>query len=69
MTNDYPRGVKYRAWVSEGGNTRFGFDNHRPKGPHLHIGDTEVGYVYRGTDALRKDIIAMIKLEVFIYEE
>ena len=55
VTKDYPTGVKYRAWVSEDGKTLFGLDNHRPKGRHLHVGDTEVGYVYRGLDALRKD--------------
>ena len=66
---DYPSGIKYRAWVSENGETLFGFDNHKPKGPHLHIGKTEIGYVFRGMDALRADIGAMIKKEGFIYED
>ena len=65
----YPQGLKYRAWFSEDGATVFGFDNHKPKGPHLHIGDTEVGYVFRGIDELKRDVIAMIKKEGFIYEE
>jgi predicted transcriptional regulator len=60
-TSNYPDGIKYRAWVSEDGKTLFGFDNHKPKGPHLHIGDHEVGYVFRGIAALRFDIEAMIK--------
>jgi hypothetical protein len=68
-SRDYPQGVKYRAWLSESGRTVFGFDNHKPKGPHLHIGEVEVGYVYRGLDALKEDIIAMIRQEGFIYEE
>jgi hypothetical protein len=67
-TEDYPAGIKYRAWVSEGGKTLFGFDNHKPKGPHLHVGETQVGYVFRGLDALRADIAAMIRQEGFIYE-
>ena len=50
------------------GQTLFGLDNHKPKGPHLHVRDVEVGYVFRGLDSLRKDIIAMIKKEGFIYE-
>lgn len=66
---DYPNGVKYRAWISENNKTLFGFDNHKPKGPHLHIGENEVGYVYRGLDALRADIAAMIQKEGFIYED
>lgn len=61
--------MKYRAWVSENGATVFGFDNHKPKGPHLHIGLSEVGYVFRGIDELRRDIVAMIRKEGFLYEE
>jgi hypothetical protein len=69
ITKEYSAGVKYRAWVSENGKTLFGFDNHKPKGPHLHVGETEIGYVYRGLDALREDIAAMIRQEGFIYED
>ena len=68
-TKDYPEGVKYRAWLSEAGRTVFGFDNHKPKGHHLHIGDQEVGYVFRGIKELRLDIEAMLKKEGFVYEE
>jgi hypothetical protein len=68
-TKDYPEGVKYRAWLSENGETLFGFDNHKPKGPHLHIGDKEIGYVFRGYAELKNDIIAMIKGEGFLYED
>jgi len=69
VTRSYPEGIKYRAWLSEEGKTIFGFDNHQPKGPHLHIGDREVGYVYRGIVALREDILAMIAEEGFVYED
>lgn len=65
----YPEGIKYRAWLSESGVTVFGFDNHKPKGPHLHIGDQEVGYVFRGITELRKDVEAMIQKEGFLYEK
>ena len=68
-SKDYPDGIKYRAWVSENGETLFGFDNHKPKGPHLHIGKKEIGYIYRGLEALKQDIVAMIKKENFIYED
>ena len=69
VSTSYPDGVKYRIWVSERGRTLFGFDNHKPKGPHLHIGETEVGYVFRGLAALRADLIAMIRKEGFVYED
>ncbi len=68
VNKDYPDGIKYRAWVSKDGATLFGFDNHKPKGPHLHIREIEVGYVFRGMEALKVDIEAMIKKEGFIYE-
>jgi hypothetical protein len=69
VSSEYPHGVKYRAWLSESGETHFGFDSHKPKGPHLHIGEVEIGYVYRGIKALREDIGAMIRKEGFIYED
>ena len=68
VSRDYPDGLKYRAWLSEAGNTLFGLDNHKPKGPHLHVREVEVGYVFRGLDSLRQDIIAIIEKEGFIYE-
>jgi hypothetical protein len=67
-SKDYPKGIKYRAWFSEHGETLFGFDNHKPKGPHLHIREIEIGYNYRGVDALMDDIKAMIEKEGFVYE-
>ncbi len=65
----YPEGLKYRAWLSEDGDTLFGFDNHKPKGPHLHVGNHEIGYVFRGIEALSEDIRAMIENGGFIYED
>jgi len=68
-SKEYPEGMKYRAWLSESGTTIFGFDNHKPKGPHLHIREIEVGYLFRGFDDLLADIQAMIEKEGFIYED
>lgn len=67
-TKDYPQGIKYRAWLAENGKTIFGFDNHKPKGPHLHIKEKEIGYNYRGIDELITDIRALIEKEGFVYE-
>ena len=69
ISNHYPEGIKYSAWFSESGKTIFGFDNHKPKGPHLHIGEVEVGYVFRGIEELRNDAEAMIKKAGFLYEK
>ena len=67
-SKDYPTGVKFRAFLSESGEALWGFDNHKPKGPHLHFRDKEVGYVFRGIEELKEDILAMIQKEGFIYE-
>jgi len=64
-SKDYPEGIKFRAWLSEKGTTIFGLDNHKPKGPHLHVGEREIGYVFRGTDSLMEDVVAMIRKEGF----
>ncbi len=69
VSNGYPDGIKYRAWLSEGGSTIFGFDNHKPKGPHLHVGLAEVEYVFLGLPELRRDVELMIRNEGFLYEE
>ena len=68
-SKDFPEGLKYRAWLSETCKTILGFDNHKPKGPHLHIGDSEIGYLFRGIEELLRDIRVMIEKEGFIYEE
>lgn len=68
VSRDYPDGIKYRAWLSEAGVSLFGFDNHKPKGPHLHIREVEIGYVFRSLDSLHQDIVAMIEKEGFVYE-
>jgi len=69
ISEHYPDGIKYRMWLSERGETIFGFDNHKPKGPHLHIGTEEIGYVFRGITELKADAVAIIRKAGFIYEE
>lgn len=68
-SNAYPTGVKYRIWLSAEGQTIFGIDNHKPKGHHLHVGNVEMPYVYRGVDELRSDAAKLIRQEGFIYED
>ncbi len=31
------------------------FDNHHPKGPHIHVNDEQIEYEYRGEDKLIND--------------
>lgn len=36
------------------------FDNHHPKGPHIHIDDQELQYEYKNDDQLLKDFAALV---------
>jgi hypothetical protein len=68
-SKEFPEGIKYRVWLSEGGRTIFGIDNHRPKGHHIHLNSVEIPYLYRGIDELKHDAAKLIKQEGFIYED
>ena len=39
----------------------MGIDNHKPKGPHLHLGDQEVAYDYRGDERLLNDFWDLVR--------
>ncbi len=64
----YPEGIRYRIWFTESGETIFGFDNHSPKGHHLHLGSVQIAYDFQGLDRLKQDAIRMIQREGFIHE-
>ena len=54
-SKDYPEGRKFSLFLVAGGEVLFGFDNHKPKGPHLHLGSRELPYLYRGEASLIAD--------------
>jgi hypothetical protein len=51
----YPGGRKYSLFLVAPGRTILGFDNHSPKGPHLHLGDAEIPYSYTTDEKLLLD--------------
>jgi hypothetical protein len=51
----YPKGRRYSLFLVAGGRTVPGFDNHSPKGPHLHLGNEEVPYTYTTDEKLLAD--------------
>ena len=57
----YPDGVKYSLLCV---NTRHGrrvlLDNHHPKGPHMHLDETETAYVFNGVSALIADFTRIV---------
>lgn len=63
----YPEGIKYSMFlvVKKTGRIVVGFDNHRPKGHHLHIRDQEVVYNFVSVDRLVDDFWKYVKREGF----
>lgn len=45
-SKDYPLGHKFSLFLVMNGEIIIGIDNHKPKGPHLHLGDRELPYLY-----------------------
>ena len=54
-SKDYPYARKYSLFLVVAGNVVVGFDNHKPKAPHLHLGDQELPYEYIDDKKLLSD--------------
>lgn len=54
-TKHYPHGVKYSLFLVCEGEVIVGFDNHKPKGHHLHLGTAEYPYTYKDEKQLLND--------------
>jgi hypothetical protein len=55
-SRDYPESIKFSLFLVDGeGRVLVGLDNHKPKGPHLHLGERELPYTYQGEGQLRAD--------------
>ncbi len=60
-TKDYPQGIKYSLFLVCDGVVILGFDNHKPKGPHLHLGDQELNYPFKNEKALLNDFWDLVR--------
>ncbi len=58
-----PEGLRYRLAFMRAGDRRPGilYDNHPPKGHHLHIGGTQSAYRFETVSKLLGDFEASIK--------
>lgn len=61
----YPDGIKYGLICKDlkTGNSVL-FDNHHPKGPHIHIGQREFPYEYVNDELLIKDFEMLVLKEL-----
>lgn len=57
----YPSGRKFSLFLVASGRILIGIDNHKPKGPHLHLGAEEVPYGYLNDDQLVDDFWDMTR--------
>jgi len=50
----FPEGIKYSLFLVDRDKNEvlIGFDNHKPKGHHVHFGTQEQAYKFSGVDSL-----------------
>lgn len=60
-SKDYPAGRKFSLFLVVSGEVIVGIDNHKPKGPHLHLGSRELPYFYRDEKFLLVDFWDLAK--------
>src|SRR5262249_18411006 len=56
----YPDAKKFSLFLVSKQETVIGIDNHKPKGPHLHMGNVEVIYDYQSDEKLLSDFFEFI---------
>lgn len=54
-SKDYPEGIKFSLFLVCNGQVLVGIDNHRPKGPHLHLSGQEIPYLFKNERDLIDD--------------
>jgi len=67
-TSYYPEGRKFSLFLvwKDSGEVIIGFDNHKPKGPHLHRRDREEAYQFKDVDQLVEDFWSLVRMEGFL---
>jgi hypothetical protein len=60
-SKSYPDGIKYGLiCIDVKTGKKVLMDNHHPKGPHIHINDTETDYEYTSDDKLIEDFEKLV---------
>jgi len=57
----YGKGIKYSLYLVHNGVILLGFDNHKPKGPHLHLDGREEKYAFKSSKKLLKDFWELVE--------
>lgn len=57
----YPEGRKFSLFLVARGEVLVGIDNHKPKGPHLHLGREELAFRYTDDERLLQDFWELVR--------
>lgn len=57
---NYEEGIKYSLYLVHNGKVVVGFDNHKPKGHHLHIDGKEKKYTFTSNKKLLADFWQLV---------
>ena len=57
-TLERPHGLKYRLYCGRNGECLVRYDNETGKGDHVHFGERERPYRFRGWETLMEDFLA-----------
>lgn len=60
-STDYPASRKYSLFLVSNREVVVGIDNHKPKGPHLHLGNREYSYEYLDDEILLDDFWSLVR--------
>ncbi len=68
VTRHFPEGLKYSLFLVDGasGEVLVGFDNHKPKGHHIHLGALEKEYMFIDMQTLVNDFWEQVKKKGFL---
>ena len=68
VSTHYPEGRKFSLFLvwKEAGEVIIGFDNHKPKGPHLHKLGREETYEFKDEGQLIEDFWSLVRMEGFL---
>ena len=65
-SKDNPIGRKFTLFMVVNGRVIVGIDNHRPKGPHLHLGNEQMPYNYESDQKLLEDFWDLVRKAGFV---
>lgn len=61
LSHRYPDGIKYGLLLLDlETKRRVLMDNHHPKGPHVHLDETEIPYEYKSDEKLIEDFKTLV---------